>query len=1191
MANLDSRKPHSTSILPAEAIALFNLSLDLLSVADRDGYFQRVNPAFSRTLGFSEDELLTQPSIEFVHPDDRASTLAEMDKLNQGTATISFENRYRCQNGSYKWLGWTVTASTDTQLIYIVGREISDVYDDLRLRKQLEATLAANQALKQQVHEQTLKLQVTDATLAERESLYRTIVETAQEGIWLLDASACTTFVNHKMTELLGYSEAEMLGRSLYDFIDESLRAETKQKFDQRLQGNNEQHDWQFRRKDGSILWVNVSASVLFDPQRTVIGVLGMLTDITERHQLEQALHDSQARTQIAMSICRMFSFEWDATSDRVLRSVDCAPVLGLSLSAAEQDTGQSYFQRIHPSDREQFLAILHNLTPENDTYTTTYRLLRPDGNLAILEESARAFFRNGQLIRLIGMTQDVTEREGIVLALRQSERQLRSIAEAIPHQVWTALPDGRVDYNNHRWYEYTGATAEQLQNTGWASIVHPDDLPRVAATWNQAIATGNPYQVEARLRSAQGEYRWFLGQAIPLRDEQGQIIKWYGTNTDIQDRKQAEEALRESTAILNAINESTPTSIYVKDRQSRLMMVNPALLRLLGMTASEALGKTDFDLLQNAEQAEKIIANDRRVMETGEVQIVEEIAEIADRKGVYLSSKSPYRDEQGKIIGLIGISTDISDRKQAEEALQQSELNFRTLANFMPQIFWTAGPDGCLNYYNQRWYDYTGMSFEVSQGYGWQTAIHPDDRQQSVELWNESVQTGKTYEIEFRFQRACDGEYRWHLTRAFPLRDNQGRIIKWFGSSTDIHDQKQAIEERDRILERERLVREQAESANRIKDEFLAILSHELRTPLNPILGWSQLLQSRSFNSQLLQEGLAAIERNAKIQVQLVDDLLDISRIIRGKLVLNLAPVDLLEIVLAVLETVELSVNAKSLVLETDLKPLSQPILGDINRLQQVIWNLLSNAIKFTDNGGKISVRLAKINGFAQLQVSDTGKGISPEFLPHAFELFRQQDSSTTRQFGGLGLGLALTQQLIEAHGGTITASSPGEGKGSTFTVQLPLVATVQATRSIFPDSQDNISLQGVRILIVDDEPDSREILKTILELEGAISTAVESTQAALIAMTQFTFDLLISDIGMPGMDGYALLTQIKKASPENLGNLVASNGTLKAIAVTGYAGALNHRQAIQAGFAAHIAKPIEAMELLDKIVEVLKD
>jgi signal transduction histidine kinase/ActR/RegA family two-component response regulator len=396
---------------------------------------------------------------------------------------------------------------------------------------------------------------------------------------------------------------------------------------------------------------------------------------------------------------------------------------------------------------------------------------------------------------------------------------------------------------------------------------------------------------------------------------------------------------------------------------------------------------------------------------------------------------------------------------------------------------------------------------------------------------------------------------------------------------------------------------RAEAEAANRIKDEFLAVLSHELRSPLNPILGWTKLLRSRKFDEKATDRALETIERNAKLQTQLIEDLLDVSRILRGKLVLNVCPVNLVTTIEAALETVRLAAQAKEIQIQTLLDPNVGLVSGDSNRLQQVVWNLLSNAVKFTPSGGRVEVRLEKVGEglkvsrlqvegsntnvqpstqYAQIQVSDTGKGITPEFLPHVFEYFRQENSTTTRQFGGLGLGLAIVRYLTELHGGSVLAESPGEGLGATFTVRLPLrVADAEATQDeAQPDCSANLS--GLRVLVVDDEADIRELVAFILEQSGAEVTVTASAEEALIALNQSVPDVLLSDIGMPEVDGYMLMRQVRALSPER-------GGKLPAIAFTAYAGEYNQQQALAAGFQLHISKPVEPEKLVSAIASLV--
>ncbi|MEH2423554.1 MAG: PAS domain S-box protein [Nostoc sp.] len=400
---------------------------------------------------------------------------------------------------------------------------------------------------------------------------------------------------------------------------------------------------------------------------------------------------------------------------------------------------------------------------------------------------------------------------------------------------------------------------------------------------------------------------------------------------------------------------------------------------------------------------------------------------------------------------------------------------------------------------------------------------------------------------------------------------------------------------ERARLYEAEQTAREAAENANRIKDEFLAVLSHELRSPLNPILGWSKLLQTKKLDEKTIPQALKTIERNARLQAQLIEDLLDISRILQGKLSLNIYPVDLTSVISAAMETVRLSAEAKSIEMHINLEPNLGQVLGDSNRLQQIVWNLLSNAIKFTPAEGRVDIRLDRVQGaenspmlnpvfYAQITVSDTGKGIDPDFLPYVFEYFRQENSSTTRKFGGLGLGLAIVRHLVELHGGTVQVKSRGEDQGATFTVRLPLIQNQSEIKQESNDSEPSSNLNGVKILVVDDDVDTREFIAFLLEQYGANVTAVTSAAEALAALAQSLPDILLSDIGMPEVDGCMFMRQLRTLPPEQ-------GGQIRAIALTAYAGEINAKQVLGAGFDKHLAKPIEPAELVDAIANLIAE
>ncbi|MEH1921397.1 hybrid sensor histidine kinase/response regulator [Nostoc sp.] len=532
-------------------------------------------------------------------------------------------------------------------------------------------------------------------------------------------------------------------------------------------------------------------------------------------------------------------------------------------------------------------------------------------------------------------------------------------------------------------------------------------------------------------------------------------------------------------------------------------------------------------------------------------------------------------------------LQQEILERQRILEILRQSEERYRYLAEAIPQLVWTTKPNGECDFFNQNWCDYTGLTLEQSLGSGWLAALHPDDVQRADKVWSDAVKSRTIYNNEYRFKRALDGSYRWQLARGLPLKDEQGFVVKWFGTCTDIHEQKQILEERAHLLELEQIARAKAETANRIKDEFLAVLSHELRTPLNAILGWSKLLQTRRLDQTKTLEALATIERNANLQVQLIEDLLDISRILQGKLTLNITKINLESTILSALQTMQLAAETKLIKVNTAFEPDVRQIMGDSTRLQQVVWNLLSNAIKFTPRGGKVEVRLEEADGYAQIIVSDTGKGISADFLPFVFDYFRQADSTSTRNFGGLGLGLAIVRNISEMHGGIVQADSQGEGKGAIFTVSLPLLP--DASPKLTDEQNDlalltpnSLPLSGIRVLVVDDETDSRDFVAFVLEQDGAFVIAVSSADEALQTLVEIKPDVLVSDISMPYMDGYMLINQVRTLSPEQ-------GGQIPAIALTAFARNDDQQEALNAGFQMHLPKPLNPEDLIAAIIKLM--
>jgi PAS domain S-box-containing protein len=455
--------------------------------------------------------------------------------------------------------------------------------------------------------------------------------------------------------------------------------------------------------------------------------------------------------------------------------------------------------------------------------------------------------------------------------------------------------------------------------------------------------------------------------------------------------------------------------------------------------------------------------------------------------------------------------SEQLRDQNSAAEALRQSEEKYRSLFESIDEGFCiievlfdqqNIPVDYRFLEINAAFERHSGLM--QAQG---KTAreLLPDLEDHWIEIYGNIALTGESY----RFENGSEVMNRWFDVFAFRFGVAEQRQVAI--RFKDISERKAAEVERERFLEREQAARAEAERANRIKDEFLAVLSHELRTPLNPILGWAKILQTQELTPAEATEALKTITRNAALQAQLIDDLLDVSRILQGKLTLNLAPVALTTPILEAIETVQLSANAKAIQIHTDLAPGAHYVSGDGVRLQQVIWNLLSNAVKFTSVGGQVTVHLSQVDHLASLQVSDTGKGIRPDFLPHLFDHFRQEDSSVTRKFGGLGLGLAISRQIVELHGGSISASSKGENQGATFTVHLPLISSEHLPELqpfLAASASPPPSLTGLKILVVDDSADSLEFTAFLLQKEGANVLTAANAQLALQAVREEQFD-----------------------------------------------------------------------------------
>jgi PAS domain S-box-containing protein len=517
--------------------------------------------------------------------------------------------------------------------------------------------------------------------------------------------------------------------------------------------------------------------------------------------------------------------------------------------------------------------------------------------------------------------------------------------------------------------------------------------------------------------------------------------------------------------------------------------------------------------------------------------------------------------------------------RQQEIAALRRrSDERYRGLAESVPVIVWVAGPDGSIHYCNHAWTSYSGLPFEPGEDVMDARFVHAEDLVRTRASWLAARGTGKQWENEYRLRRH-DGEYRWHLGRALPEQDGKGGISGWIVTATDIDERKRTEDLRAQLLQQEQRAREVAEAANRAKDEFLATVSHELRAPLNAILGWVQMLRGGMLDDTRKAHALQTIDRNAQIQRSLVEELLDVSRIIAGKVTLETETVCLGQIAEAAIEAARPAASAKGIAIESALVCAHDEVVADPRRLQQALGNLLANAVKFTPSGGKVSVRLSREDREISVQVTDTGIGIREDFLPHVFDRFRQGDGSSTRTHGGLGLGLAIVRHIVELHQGTVRAESGGPGKGASLTLTLP-AAPPESDASLHEAAPLHAApdLVGLHVLFVDDEPDARELVEEFLSSRGAKVSTAASAPEALARLREVRPDILVSDIGMPQESGLTLIQRIRLLDSDE-------GGGIPAIAVTGLASRDDARRALAAGFQEHLPKPLQ----LDKLLETL--
>lgn len=736
---------------------------------------------------------------------------------------------------------------------------------------------------------------------------------------------------------------------------------------------------------------------------------------------------------------------------------------------------------------------------------------------------------------------------------------QFRTLMNLVPGIVWTARSDGAAEYANEQWYAFTGCAPETPVNEAFLEALHPDDRERVSRSWTEAQRTGSAYQAEMRLRDGHGRYHWFLSQATPLRDDAGRILHWFGLSTEITERKAAEEQLRESEARFRTMADGLPLIIWVHDADGGQEFVNRTFCEFFGVTPEQAAGQ-GWQLLMHPDDAAPYLeeflscVRDRRPFHA-EVRVRNAAGEWRNIE----SWGRPRFGTSGELLGFVGTSADITERRAAEVALRASEERFRGTFENAAIGMAHVGLDGRWLRVNRTLCEITGYSREELLAITFGDITHPDDLEKDWAL-AQRVLAGEVpnFTMEKRYIRK-DGSSVWVEITVSLLHGEDGEPLHFLAAVADISKRKAA--------------QEALREADRRKNVFLATLAHELRNPLAPIRNAAQILKLQRQPDPTVQAARDMIDRQVQHMVRLIDDLLDVSRITQGRLELRRERVDLAAVVEQAVEASRPHIERAGHELTVSLPP--QPVYLDADpvRLAQVFLNLLDNACKYTEKGGRIWLTTERDGADVVVKVRDTGIGIPPEHLPRVFDMFSQVGSALERSQGGLGIGLALSRGLVEIHGGGIEARSEGPGEGTEIIVRLPVLTETPAPQPGRPESLHVQKSAARRILVVDDNRDSAESLADLLRLHGdEVETAYDGL-AAVEAAERFRPAVVLLDLGMPKLDGFAACRRIRE-QPWGQDMVV--------IAQTGWGGEEDRQRSEKAGFDAHLVKPVDHTALL---------
>lgn len=1122
-------------------------------VSDADGACTFISRAWYEFTGQTPQTGLGEGWTDAIHPDDRAAAYHAFKEAM--AARTAFQTHYRLirRDGAAREMLSSATPrfGLENQFMGFIG----SVMDVTEQRER-------------------------EAALRKSERLYRAIGESINYGVWTCDENGRNTYASDSFLKLTGITQQECSEFGWSRILDpddlESTIADWKKCV---AEGGIWDREHRVRGVDGQWHPILARGVPVRDESGQVVAWAGINLDISKLKSTEYSLRDAAELLEGTIDALRKHIAILDGEGS-ILRVNAAwrrfAEENGYAGSAF--GVGSNYLEACGApyapdsacswEGEEAVNGIRAVIRGDRPTFSLEYPCHSPTQERWFVMNVTR--FSEGGALRVVISHEDVTLRRQAEQVVRDKEERLRLATEATNLGTWDIDLTTRKMVVDRRCRSFFGLLeTDECTPSGLLGQLSPEDQDRVRQKVTSALdpASGGWMQGDYRVISRKdGIERWvrLTGQAFLDGDKPVRVI---GTAQDITDEKLAEAALSETDRRTRALLEGLPQLIWTCAPDGHAQFFSSRWVHYTGVPEREQLGDRWIEQVHPEDRERAISAwygalERERRGEPPEYRIEYRMRRHDGEYRWFAASGEPLYDASGKLIRWVGANTDIQSIRDAQAAVRESEEKFRNLAESMSHFAWIADGDGLIYWYNRRWFDYTGTTLEEMKGWGWKKVQHPDHVDRVVKRIQHSWDTGEPWEDTFPL-RGRNGEYRWFLSRALPIHDAAGKITQWFGTNTDITEQLEA----QRALT---AAKESAEAANQAKDRFIAVLSHELRTPLTPVLMSVSAMEFDLDISEKIRDDLQMIRRNVELEVKLIDDLLDISRITSGKLDLHRQSLDFNGAVRHVCGMCRSLILEKGIRLHCEYAGEVGRIMGDPARLQQVFWNILKNAVKFTPESGEVFVTTQRRGDDVLLTVRDTGIGIPEDILPKIFDAFEQGDARITRQFGGLGLGLAISKAIVELHHGSILAESGApDSTGTTITVTLPgKAASPDQILPVLPSSQSE-EPRRPRLLLVEDHRDTMMILSRLLRLSGYEVTTASTVGEALERLDERDYALLVSDLGLPDATGYELMQKVR------------DRGSIPGIAISGFGTDEDRLKSRAAGFSEHLVKPVDVSQL----------